>query len=435
MIQKLIEFFAFTDPNVKYVVFGSLLLGASSAIVGCFAFLRKRALVGDAVAHAVLPGVALAFLVFQTKDPLVLLIGAFLTGWMSLYAIDWISNHSKIKPDAAIGLVLSVFFGIGIVLLTYIQKSGNASQSGLDEFLFGSAASMIGGDLITFAVLSLLIIATVVLFFRPFSLIAFDPQHAKVLGLNVPLYEFLLASLTVLTIALGIQAVGVVLMAALLITPAAAARFWTHYLTYMVVLAAVFGALSALLGAFVSYSASGMPTGPWIVMIVSIIAFASLLFAPKSGLLPRFVRQRKNKRKRIKENILKALYQLGEENGTTAQPGSEEVIKQYRSFRKNELRKGLKRLQKENLVKKTSDGWQLKEKGWAEGQRITRLHRLWELYLTEYMNIAPDHVHHDAEGIEHVITPEMETKLKAMMDYPEKDPHQSEIPYEGGQPK
>src|SRR5687768_13517041 len=140
----LIEFFSFRDPNIRFVVLGSVILAASSAVVGTFTFLKKRALSGDAVAHSVLPGVCLAFVLAGNKNPFALIIGAFVTGWISLICIDIITRKSKIKEDTAIGLVLSVFFGMGILFLTAIQRSGNAAQSGLDHFLFGKAASLIG---------------------------------------------------------------------------------------------------------------------------------------------------------------------------------------------------------------------------------------------------------------------------------------------------
>ena len=185
MIESLIEFFSFTDANVRYVVFGMILLGISAGMVGSFTLLRKRALVGDAIAHSVLPGVCLAFMFWGTKNPLVLLIGAVCTGWLSLIVIDFITKNSRIKADAAIGLVLSVFFGIGILLLTSIQQSGNAAQSGLDKFLFGNAASLIGSDMYVFASMSILLIIVILAFFKEFTLVSFDLEFANAIGLSL----------------------------------------------------------------------------------------------------------------------------------------------------------------------------------------------------------------------------------------------------------
>ena len=282
-MDQLIEFLSFSDASIRSVVLGSVLIAVSSAIVGSFTFLRKKALVGDAVAHSVLPGVCLAFLFSGVKSPLILIVGAFITGWLSLVLIDLIVARSKIKEDTAIGLILSVFFGLGILLLTAIQHSGNAAQSGLDHFLFGNAAALVGKDLWTFSGLAVVLIFSVVLFFKEFTLLAFDQHFARSIGFPVRVLELVLTTLTVLAVVTGIQAIGVVLMAAMLITPAAAAKFWTDKLKVMILLAAGIAGFSGLVGAFISYIAPSMPTGPWIVMVLSLIAIFSFFLRAKKG--------------------------------------------------------------------------------------------------------------------------------------------------------
>jgi len=427
--DQILDFFLLRDPNVRYVVLGSILIGASAAVTGCFLFLRKRALVGDAIAHSVLPGICLAFLFFKTKNPAILLGGAIVSGWLSLLLIDLITSKSRIKADTAIGITLSWFFGIGIMLLTAIQKTGNASQSGLDKFLFGKASSMVGQDVIVFGGVSLLVILTITFFFRPLKLISFDREFASSIGLPVGRYDFILSTLTVLAVATGIQAVGVVLMAAMLITPAAAARFWTDDLKIMVWLAALFGAFSGIIGAFISYIIPRMPTGPWIVVVVSIIAIFSFLVGSKKGLVVKQLRQRKIQRKILRENILKLFYHLGEEDGDLYKKRSFDQIMNKRFFIPQNLKLGLKLLIKDGFIQQTNLDYQFSEEGSEEGKRITRLHRLWEMYLTQYLKIAPDHVHDDAEAIEHIITPEIEAELMHQLQMPETDPHDEIIPY------
>ncbi|UII30737.1 metal ABC transporter permease [Fulvivirga ulvae] len=423
------EFFSFADPNIRYVVIGSLLLTGSSAIVGSFTFLKKKALVGDAVAHSVLPGVCLSFILYGEKNPIILILGAFATGWLSLILIDIISSSSKIKEDTAIGLILSVFFGIGIFMLTIIQKSGNAAQTGLDQILFGKAASLVGNDLIAFAVIAAILIVSVWFFFKEFTLLAFDEDFASTIGLPVRGIELLLTTLTVLAVVIGIQAVGVVLMAAMLITPAAAARFWTEKITTMVWLAAIFGAFSGLAGAYISYVAPSMPTGPWIVVVISTIAFVSFFMAPKRGILYRLNNQRRIKKQINDENILKALYQLGEEEKNFFEKRTMAEILTKRKFVPAALKTGLRRLKREGYLKNQNGYWSFTKAGKHKGQRTVKLHRLWELYLTQYLHIAPDHVHDDADTIEHILTPELEARLEKLLNYPTLDPHQSEIPY------
>lgn len=427
-MESLIEFFSFADANIRYVVFGSMLLAASSAMVGVFIVLRKKALVGDAVAHGVLPGICMAFLIFETKNIVLLIIGAFISGWLSLVLINWITKHTKIKKDAAIGLILTVFFGFGIVLLTFIQHSGNSSQSGLDNFIFGKAAALVGNDLIAFAVIALILIASIIGFFKEFTLVSFDEPYALALGLPVSRLELLLTTLTVLAVVTGITAVGVVLMAAMLITPAAAARFWTNDLKKMLIIAASFGALSGLIGAYISFVAPSMPTGPWMVVVSSFFAFFSFFFAPQVGIVSRSSMQRKRVNKMLEENVLKLFYQKGEAKDDFNQGFSTEQLLESRPMRKEHLDKSLRRLYRKRLVKQEGALWQLSKEGVIKSAQVVRLHRLWELYLTRYADMSPERVHKNAEWIEHIITPELEKELEQQLGFPDKDPHNSVIP-------
>lgn len=429
-MNAFLEFFSFSDPNVRYVAFGSILLTASSALVGSFTFLNKKSLVGDAIAHAVLPGICLGFILAGNKNPIALILGAFITGWLSLVLIEFITTKTRIKEDSAIGLVLSVFFGIGILMLTVIQKSGNAAQSGLDHFLFGKAAALVGSDLLAFTIVAIILLLIVYALFKEFSLLAFDKEYALSIGLPVRKIELVLNSLIVLAVVIGIQAVGVVLMAAILITPAAAARYWTNNIKVMFLLASLFGAISGLSGAFISYTAPSMPTGPWIVIIISTIAFFSFFFAPGRGIVSRLIRQRKIRTTIHDENVLKILYQLGEENKNYFIHRNVDEIIRRRKFNKSTLIKILNRLSRQGYLDQTGRLWCLTEAGKNRAQRVVKIHRLWELYLTTYMHIAPDHVHEDAETIEHLLTPELEQQLEEQLGYPKVDPHKSEIPYE-----
>ena len=429
MLKETLDFLSFTDPNVRYVVIRSVILGASSALVGSFAFLRKRALVGDAIAHSVLPGVAAAFMISGVKDPLILIVGALISGWLSIVMIDGIVRTTKLKSDAAIGIVLSVFFGVGILLLTHIQQSGNGAQSGLDSFLFGKAASLTPDDIWVFSSIGSFLVVIIFLFFKAFKIVSFNPDYAQTIGLPVKFIEFLLSTITVLAVAVGIQAVGVVLMAALLITPASGARFWTNKLGKMLFIATTFGVISAFVGSYVSYIAPNMPTGPWVVMILSLLTVASIWFAPKKGMLARLKTRRENQNKILTENILKLFYHLGEKKEDFEVGRSQEILLENRDFTEVELKKGLLKLKKKNLLRNKKNLWYITQSGLSEAKRIIRLHRLWEMYLNQRLKLEPDHVHNDAEAIEHIITADIEKQLEKELAYPEKDPHQSKIPY------
>lgn len=274
--------------NLLWVLVGTILLGIAAGLNGTFAFLQKQSLVGDAAAHAALPGIALSFLLFQAKDLPLLMLGAAITATLSVYVIQWIIQYSKIKADAAIGLVLSVFFGIGIVLLTIVNHSSTGNQSGLNDFIFGKAATMAKTDLIWLSGSACLIISLCFLFFKEWKLMIFDPIFAKGIGMPVERLRSILTALTVLTIVTGIQAVGVILMAAMLIIPAAAARFWSNHLGIILVTSAFFGGLSGALGTFVSSLKTGLSTGPIIVLCAASLFLLSYFFAPNRGLISKY---------------------------------------------------------------------------------------------------------------------------------------------------
>lgn len=430
MLENALSFFSFSDANVLFVTIGTIILGSSAAVVGSFTFLRKRALIGDAIAHSILPGICLAFIVGGTKNYFLLITGAFLSGWISIIAVDYIVKKSKIKEDTAIGLVLSVFFGLGILLLTHIQQGGNAAQTGLDSFLFGKAASMVGTDVMVFSCISLILVLSVILFYKELQLISFDEAFANSVGLPVKWISFLLSSLTVLAVVTGIQAVGVVLMAALLITPFAAARYWSGYLPRILVLAGIIGGFSGFSGTYISYIAPNMPTGPWVVMVLSAIALSSIIFAPKKGIVARWYTQRKHQMLIQDENILKAFFQIAENNQSFGEPKTIEMVREKRFYTKKLTLRIFKRLKRHGYLKRNESGYYLSKFGQRKAARLVKLHRLWELYLTQYLRIAPDHVHEDADTIEHLITPELERKLEEKLNFPKTDPHNSEIPYE-----
>jgi manganese/zinc/iron transport system permease protein len=429
MWDNIQSFFSFQDVNVVYVSLGTIILGASAAVVGSFTFLRKRALIGDAIAHAILPGICIAFLFSGTKNYLYLIIGAFISGWISILLVDYISKNSKIKEDTAIGLILSVFFGFGILLLTYIQQSGNPAQTGLDSFLFGKAASMVQQDVIIFSVISILLVVTITLFYKELQLISFDESFGQSMGLPVKGLVFMLSSLTVLAVVTGIQAVGVVLMAALLITPTAAAKYWTGYLPRILVLAGFIGGFSGFSGTFISYIAPNMPTGPWVVMVLSIIAFISIFFAPKKGIIAKWLTQINHKHRIQDENILKVFFQIAEAEKSFGEPKTIDLIREKRFYTDKLIIRILNRLKRHGYLFQNKEGYYLSIFGQKKAARLVKLHRLWELYLTEYLRIAPDHVHEDADTIEHLITPELEKKLEEKLGFPKVDPHNSEIPY------
>ena len=416
----------FTDPIAQKVIMGIAIIGAVSGVVGTFSFLRKKTLIADAISHSVLPGICLGFMFVGTKDPIVLMTGALVIGWISVWLIDYLSSTTKLSEDTAIALVSTLFFAIGSVLLSVISKSQNAEQTGLKNFLFGKAATMTTFDIQVFTVIGVVLIAIVILFFKPFQLVCFNTEFAKSIGVKVKFIEFSLSTLTVMTVAIGIQAVGVVLMSALLIAPAASARYWTNRLSIMVVLAALFGMFSSVIGVMLSTMKNNMPTGPWIVFALFAFTLLTLLFAPKKGWFSIKKRNNSNHKKITEENLLKTFYQLKEEGNVTV---SSRDFLEKRSVDTHSLARDLKRMVKHGFLTEKNKTFTLTEKGNTEAARILRSHRLWELYLTKRMNFKEDHIHGTAETIEHLITPEIEQQLLKELDFPTSDPHNKEIPY------
>jgi len=279
----------------QVVAFGSALLGIISGVLGSFAVLRKQSLLGDGISHAALPGVILAFLLTGSKNTEILLLGALITGLLSTGFIMGIVRHSRIQFDSALALITSVFFGFGLVLLTYSQKIPNANQAGLNRFIYGQASTLLQRDVYIIIFCGIILLFFVAAFWKEFKLFAFDPDFAQSIGLPTGKLNSFLSALIVLAIIIGLQTVGVVLMSAMLIAPAVAARQWCSHLWTMVLLAAVCGATSGIVGTFISSAIPGLPTGPIVVICISSIAVISLLFAPNRGILHRIYRRRKNR--------------------------------------------------------------------------------------------------------------------------------------------
>lgn len=419
-------FFSAENYTLFVVSIGSGILCLAAGVVGTFTYLRKRALIGDVISHSVLPGVAVAFMLSGVKNPVYFLLGAVASGLISIWIVDYVQAKSKLKPDTILALTLSVFFGIGIVLMTRIQHSGNAAQSGLDSFLFGKAASMGMLDVQLFSVIAVLNVICIAVFLRAFSVISFDENFAKGIGFRVGWIKSFLALLTVITVAIGVQAVGGVLMAALLITPAAGARFLTNSIVKMLVYAGLFGLVSGVIGVAISYSGTGMPTGPWIVVVLSFFALVAILFGKRKGLFSRMKTRQANHIKINNENILKDIYKLSDE-GSNSLLISELIQKE--KYPPAKVKTVLNRLEGTDLLDQVRGLIILNDKGKLAAREVIRKHRLWEIYLTKYFQLDADHIHDDAEGIEHVITPEIEKELIKLLDRPALDPHESEVPY------
>lgn len=284
----------FFDYTVRTVALGAGVLGMVSGALGSFAVLRRQSLLGDVVSHAALPGIVMAFMLTGSKAPLVLVLGAAIAGWVGTLLVMTIVARTRLPEDSALGVVLSVFFGIGLMLLTFVQQKPDAAQAGLDRFLFGQAATLLASDVVVLVGLGSIALIAVFVFWKEFKLLSFDREFGTSLGYHMRVVDVLLTSFLVLAIVIGLQTVGVVLMSAMVVAPAAAARQWTDSLRTMVIGAALLGALAGIVGAVASAVTPDLPTGPSVVLTASALVAVSLAFAPRRGLVWNWIRQRRH---------------------------------------------------------------------------------------------------------------------------------------------
>ncbi|TYA52306.1 metal ABC transporter permease [Formosa maritima] len=362
------EYFSlvFSDYTLRTISLGTAILGAVTGMLGSFAVLRKQSLLGDAISHAALPGIAIAFLITGSKDSNTLLIGALVSGLIGTFWIRGIITKTHLKSDTALGLILSLFFGFGMLLLTFIQKQPNANQAGLDKYLFGQAATLVESDVWLMTIVTGICLFVLLLFWKEFKILLFDKDYAKTLGFNTKTIDVLITSFIVLAIVLGLQTVGVVLMSAMLLAPAAAARQWTNSLSKMVFLAAMFGAFSGVFGTALSASQNNLSTGPVIVIVASIFVIFSFIFSPYRGLLFRQIRFIANRRDLELQKTLAFMYRIAETHENISHPHAIKILNNFQGF----TRKTLQKLVDKNYV--TIDGtmWSMTEKGFETASNL-----------------------------------------------------------------
>ncbi|WP_373710127.1 metal ABC transporter permease [Kaistella sp.] len=349
----------FSDYTLRTITLGTAVLGGVTGMLGSFAVLRKQSLLGDAISHAALPGIAIAFLITGSKDSNVLLIGALISGLIGTLWIRGITTKTHLKSDTALGLILSVFFGFGMLLLTFIQKQPNANQAGLDKYLFGQAATLVESDVWLMSIVTGLCLIVLLLFWKEFKILLFDKDYAQTLGFNTRFIDLLITSFIVLAIVLGLQTVGVVLMSAMLLAPAAAARQWTNSLGLMVFLAAILGASAGVFGTAISSTQNNLSTGPVIVLVASVFVLFSFIFSPSRGLLFKQIRLIKNRNDLEFQKTLAFMYHIIEDHEDSSHPHAIKILNNFQGY----SRKGLRQLVSKNYVTLHGNMWSLTPAG------------------------------------------------------------------------
>lgn len=423
----------FTDPILRGPTGGAMLMCLSAALVGVLVFVRKRSLLGEALSHATYPGVTLAilfsaFFSLESELPFLILVGAFLSALGGFWMIEKLEKKMKVSSDAALAAILSLSFGVGVTVASFAQNSYAHLYRQMHTYLYGQAATMTDRHVLIYGILAVAVLLFIVIFYKEILAICFDEQFARTHGIGATFLDIALFLIIVLSLVVGVRCVGVILMSAMLIAPAAAARQFTNRLSTLFLLSGVFGALSAFLGIYASFELSGqhsLPTGPAIVLVSGSIALFALFFAPNRGLVSRYIRKARFRAECVQENLLKALWRLSH-NGKKEMSFKE--IAQTIGFSSVYLHWLFFRLHRQKFLIKTGNCYQLTALGAKKGARIVRLHRLWEVYLVHSLGLRVERVHKSAEEMEHILTPELERKLAELLDHPSRDPHEQPIP-------
>jgi len=392
------------------VVIGAALLGVTAGVLGVFAVLRRRSLVGDALAHAALPGVCIAFLATGAKDAGTLIAGAACAGVVGALLMAGIERTSRIGPDAAIGVVLSSFFSLGIVLLTYIAGRDNANQAGLEKYLFGQAAGLLERDLTVMAVLALGSFAVVAVGFRALKTTLFDPGFAGAAGLPVRALEVGMTLLLVVAVIVGLRTVGAILMVAMLVVPAVAARQLTGRLALLMPLAGLIGAAVGVTGALLSARAR-LPAGPVIVLVGVALVIAVVLLAPGRGVLWRARRLARDRRRALTEGVLVDL-----ETAIHAGPPPTAAELALASGRpRRALRRALGDLDRAGMLRRKDERLYLSESGAAAAHVMLERRELWSAWIEHGWRLRlPDAREPDPTDLRGSLGDEYADRLRAL---------------------
>lgn len=432
-LQKLTDALLHTTYNQRVIYLGVVVLGCVSGLAGTFLLFRKRSLLSDTISHSTLPGIAIAFILVETnggngKQLAPLMIGAFISAWLSMQTVRWIRRYSRIKDDAALAITLALFYGLGIVLLSVVQQTPTGHSSGLQNYLFGMVASMVIADAYLIIALALFCAVAILLFFKEFSLLCFDSHFAQTQGYPAAALDVGIMTLAVLVAVVGLQSVGLLLIMALLIIPAVAARFWTHGLAPMLLIAAAIGGMGGFIGAVVSSVFPRVPAGGAIVLSVAMMFLISLLFGSVRGWFTIMAR-RIRLHKRLREvQFLRAVFDTLEkqqqirlfvghefDRSLAMTPVKLQAILYKRDWTPRAVTRTGRRLERKGLLTRPSqESVQLTHDGLERAIDCARNHRLTELYLLNYADVAPQNVHQYVEQIEEVTSPEIAEDLRSI---------------------
>lgn len=414
------DFFSiFTEEYLLRALLASSLVGIVCGVLGVFIFLKGMALVGDALSHAILPGVVAGYLFFG-ENALALFIGAVVAGVITAFLIAWVQNNSLIKKDSSVGIVFTGMFALGIIGISWLTKKGGIHMD-MKDFLFGSILGVSNEDLWLTGIIGAFVILSIVILFRQFFLTSFDPIFANIIGISSDVMHYFLMLLLSLTVVSALQSVGIILVVAMLIVPASTAYLLTNQLKKMIAISAFVGLISSFIGLYLAILVDTTP-GPTMTLVAVFIFTLVLMTAPEKGLLVKYFRSLKFKRQIILEDIVKEMFKFEQKGSTDLRTDVCEKL----ALTQIKMDKSLRKLRKRGLVIKNK--FELTEEGHVVALELIRAHRLWETYLAQKLGVSRNEVHPQAEKYEHLIPKEILDKIEAELSFPELDPHGSPIP-------
>ncbi|MEL6670234.1 MAG: iron chelate uptake ABC transporter family permease subunit, partial [Bacteroidota bacterium] len=386
-------------------------------------------LVGDALAHAILPGVVVAFLIFG-YNPMGFFSGAVVAGLLTAVGITWLQNKVKTKNDAAVGIVFTSMFSLGVILISRISRSDGVHLD-LKDFLFGYALGVSDTDLLLTGLVTVYVLVSVAVFYRYLFASTFQSVVARTMGIKVQMLHYFLMLLLSFAVVASLQTVGVILVVAMLITPAATALLLSNRLPRVLALAGFIGLLSAILGMIVAVILN-TPPGPAMALVATSIYGLAVVFAPKKGMLAKWNYRRLLRLRTAGEDVIKLTYRLPQKG----QKPTQAFLTEHLELSQSRFHRILANLRQRNLLSKTERGEPLllTEKGEKRARQLVRAHRLWETYLSREVGLAEDQIHADAERLEHLLSDDLLNTVDAQLDFPERDPHGSPIPARDGLP-
>jgi ABC-type Mn2+/Zn2+ transport system permease subunit/Mn-dependent DtxR family transcriptional regulator len=408
-------------------IIASSLVGVMCGVIGCFIVLRNMSLIGDALAHAILPGIFVAFILVGYST-IGFFLGSVVAGLFTAFGITWIQHNVKTKNDAAIGIVFTAMFAIGVMGISYISQ-GEGVHLDLSDFLFGTTLSISPEDIYITGTVCLFVLASVIVFYRYLFITTFQATIAQTMGISVQMIHYFLMLLLSFAVVSALRSVGVILVVAMLITPASAALLLSNKLKKVIVISAIIGLVSANLGLIFSIIFNTTP-GPAMTVIVTAFYLIAAVFSPKKGLAIKYVRQWRQKRKIQQEDILKHAIKV--KNATVIDIS---IFAEKLGFSERKIKNLAKSLNKDGLATINNQGLELSAKGKEIAYDLVRAHRLWETYLVDKVGLNEEQIHDDAEKMEHIMSPEFLDEVDQSLGFPKTDPHGSPIPQKESKPK